>query len=104
MMMTEPHPLAAFDPAALTEVVRAATGSTSLASISAQTTVLHHAHEATAGVYRVAGSADDAGRSVPWSAVLKVIHTAQAGDALREVAAYRSGLLVDLPGIRAPYC
>jgi hypothetical protein len=69
-----------------------------------RTTVLHHTHEATAGVYRISGSGDDAGMAAAWSVVLKVVQAAQEGDQLREVAAYGSGLLADLPGIRAPQC
>jgi hypothetical protein len=65
---------------------------------------LHHAHEATAGVFQIAGDGDAGGMSVPWSVVLKVVHTPPGNEALREVAAYSSGLLTDLPGIRAPRC
>jgi hypothetical protein len=90
--------------ATLTGVMRAVTGCPRLRLISAQTTVLHHAHEATVGVYRIAGSGDDAGMTVSWSVALKIVHAAQMREPLREVAAYRSGLLADLPGIRAPHC
>ena len=102
--MIEEQPLPALIPAALTEIVRAATGYPRLTLSSWRTMALHHAHEATAGVFQVAGDGDADGVSVPWSVVLKVIHTSGGSEALREVAAYRSGLLTDLPGIRAPRC
>ncbi len=77
------------------------------------------------GVYRVTGTATDAGREAPWGAVLKTYHTPadrplpdgttvareHADDEgtshywKREALAYASGLLEDLPGgIAAPRC
>lgn len=102
--MIEEQSLPALSPAALAEVVRVATGYPRLTLSSWRTMALHHAHEATAGVYRIAGDGDANGESVPWSVVLKVVHTPPGSETLREVAAYRSGLLSDLPGIRAPRC
>src|SRR5262249_39746976 len=104
MVMTEGHPLPALSLVTLIEMMRAITGCPRLLPISVGTTALHHAHEATAGVYRIAGDGDDTGVPVSWSVVLKVIQATHASGSLREVAAYRSGLLADLPGIRAPRC
>ncbi len=82
--------------------------------------------EASSGVYHVTGTSHDDATEVPWSLVLKVVagpqHIGAAslthfyGDAVfaepdsllywkREVLAYQSGLLDDLPlGLRAPRC
>src|SRR5262245_27701895 len=64
---------------------------------------LHHAHEATLGVYRVHGSVQVGVADIAWSVVLKIIR-ADSSAGLRELHAYRSGLLTDLPGIARPYC
>jgi hypothetical protein len=63
------------------------------------------------GVYRVSGQARTRGRRVPWSVILKVLpaRSRQPPDgwcyAQREVFAYRSGLVGDLPGgLTAPRC
>jgi hypothetical protein len=63
------------------------------------------------GVYRVLGHARSRGEHVPWSAILKLIPAAgqvpaHAWDhADREVLAYRSGILRNLPGgLAAPRC
>jgi len=71
----------------------------------------------THAVYRVSGIALDAGREIPWSAVLKFTSMSKGGNdpyfadeshALywkREALMYQSGLLDDLPGgITAPRC
>lgn len=63
-------------------------------------------------VYRVAGSGRDLGETVQWSLILKVIrprpeNTVPSGSHYwkREILAYRSGLLADLPGgLVAPRC
>jgi hypothetical protein len=63
----------------------------------------------TDGVYRLTGVARDHGQDLPWSLVLKITR-APAGQPpgvlpfSRETLAYRSGLLSDLPGVRAPRC
>ncbi len=64
----------------------------------------------TAGVFRVAGRADDHGETLSWSLVLKVLRpTGEDTDPThpnylkREVLAYQSGLLATLPsGVTAP--
>jgi len=62
-------------------------------------------------VYRFAGTADDRAERVPWSLVLKAIRgdpgesSTDVGYWKREVAAYQSGALDELPaGVRAPRC
>jgi len=62
-------------------------------------------------VYRFAGTADDRGERIPWSLVLKAIRgdpsetPTDVGYWKREVAAYQSGALDELPaGVRAPRC
>lgn len=64
------------------------------------------------GVYRFLGDARDQGQSVGWSLVLKAIRLTSSSDDpsssnywKREVQAYQSGLLDDLPdGLAAPRC
>jgi hypothetical protein len=56
------------------------------------------------GVYRVLGHARSRGGHAPWSAILKIVPAAREGPpdgwshADREVLAYRSGILRELPG------
>ena len=61
------------------------------------------------GVYRLSGGGRDRGRDVQWSMMLKIVRpaenemTSHAGT--REVLAYQSGFLHDLPGgLAAPRC
>jgi len=68
----------------------------------------------TGGVYRVRGTATDAGATRPWSLVLKACrdpgqaqhHDVRASNYWkREFLAFNTGLLADLPpGVRAPLC
>ncbi len=62
-------------------------------------------------VYRFMGSAQDRGAIIPWSLVVKVARANAYDDPAaarywkRELLAYQSGLLADLPaGLRAPRC
>jgi hypothetical protein len=72
---------------------------------------------ATGGIYRLAGSALDTGLRLSWSAILKIVALDTPGTQAafegedhplywkREVLAYTSGLLDDLPGgVSAPRC
>ena len=102
--------LQALDQATLTPLVRQALYSDSVALVDWQ--VAPHGGGAGQCVYRFAGSAEDQGQTVPWSLILKVVH-AQEGAAdpaasrywKRELLAYQSGLLADLPaGLQAPRC
>jgi hypothetical protein len=63
------------------------------------------------GVYRLFGHAHACGKRVPWSVILKIVPAAGQGPvhawghADREVLAYRSGILRNLPGrLAAPRC
>src|SRR5688500_6530622 len=66
------------------------------------------------GLYRVAGAARVDGIPQPWSLILKTVREPEDGPGLapdhyqywkRELLAYRSGLLDDLPGeLAAPRC
>lgn len=102
--MTDECPPLDLPSATLTTIARAVTGSPNLVLGPIQITAIHHTHEATAGVYRIASNHSLAGTSIPWSVVLKIVCPASDSASLREVDAYRSGLLADLPGIRAPHC
>src|SRR3712207_1461846 len=105
----------ALDRAELTEPVRGALGSAT-AQVAAWSHDLLYggmgvAHGNSA-VYRIAGAARDRGEAKPWSLVLKILRDPSHGPASggaaadgwdREVHAYRSGLLDDLPdGLAAP--
>lgn len=102
--------LQALDQAALTPFVRQALDSDSVALVDWH--VAAHGGGAGQCVYRFAGSAKDQGRTVPWSLIVKVVG-APEGEAdpsaarywKREMLAYQSGLLADLPaGLQTPHC
>jgi hypothetical protein len=66
---------------------------------------------AARALWLVSGTVSDAGEHLSWKMVLKVVSQGDSGramaagqaDGMREIAAYRSGLLDDLPGnLRAP--
>lgn len=108
--MNQMDQLQAIDQATLTPVVRQALGSDSVTLVDWQ--VAPHRGGAGQCVYRFAGSAQDQGQTVPWSLILKVAR-APDGEAepsahrywKREMLAYQSGLLADLPaGLQAPRC
>jgi hypothetical protein len=108
----------ALDPAVLTRVVRMALASDTAEVERWQVRPAGASRgAATAGVYRVSGIAYDHGTPAAWAVMLKVIRPAAAAfnPAVRamdhpiywkrEVLAYASGLLDDLPGgIAAPRC
>ena len=102
--------LQAADQATLTPLVRQALGSASVSLIDWQ--VAPFGGGAGQCVYRFAGSAQDQGKIIPWSLVLKVVSTLSTEDepsawhyGRRELLAYQSGLLADLPGgLAAPRC
>ena len=64
------------------------------------------------GLYRFSGTARDAGEAKPWSAVLKLVRPYPQSSSKpahpaywkREVLAFSSGLLNELPGLQAPRC
>jgi hypothetical protein len=107
----------ALDRAALTGPVRCVLGSTTAEIAVWSHDLLYGGMGVTHGssaVYRVAGTARDRGETKPWSLVLKILrdptHSPASGGAApdgwdREVHAYRSGLLDDLPAeLAAPRC
>jgi hypothetical protein len=88
----------------LASVIQQVPGFSSATVANWSVTTLHPGHDATAGVYRVAGEALVGDQLLPWSLALKVLRAAGGAEAWREVHAYRSGLLRDLPGLAAPLC
>jgi hypothetical protein len=99
------------DHATLTPPVRQALGSETAEVLDWHTEQIHRSATA-ARIYRLSGNTLDRDETRPWSLILKVT-TRQAdrddpGGALywkREVEAYQSGLLEDLPGgLAAPRC
>jgi hypothetical protein len=102
--------LQAIDQATLTPLVRQALNSESASLIDWQ--VAPFGGGASQSVYRFAGSAQNGGKIIPWSLVLKVVSTPSTEDepsawhyGRRELLAYQSKLLADLPGgLAAPRC
>jgi hypothetical protein len=102
------------DAAALLPVVRAVVGdpSATVADWHVDPIGYVSGEQTTAGTLRCSGTAATRDRSLPWSAVAKVVHAPERTAAQhswryarREVLAYRSGLLEDLPGpLVAPRC
>ena len=104
----------------LTPIIRALLDS-SLAVVDRwQVSPITQGRASPAGVYRIAGSAEEQGKTRPWSLVLKEVsasaRSAHAGNNSsddpsshfywkREVLLYQSGFFASLPdGIRAPHC
>ena len=102
--------LRALDQATFTPLVRQALDSESAVVIDWE--VAPFGGGASQSVYRFVGSALDQDTIIPWSLVLKGASTPSPQDdpsawqyARREVLAYQSGLLADLPGgLAAPRC
>jgi len=104
------------DRAALSRAVSNAVGSENVEVIDWRAHSIHAAfNQSTGGVCRLTGESADRGTIVPWSMVLKAVRPSDdpfggSTDPLhpnywaREALIYRSGLLDDLPGIRAPRC
>jgi hypothetical protein len=97
--------LAAIDPVALTPIVQSALNSDTVELASWDCEQLPGGVGAGTAVHRFAGQARDQGQTVSWSLILKVLHPQVYGDDLsawnyykREVNAYQSGRLDDLPG------
>ena len=101
--------LQAIDQATLTPLVHQVLGSASARMVDWQ--VEPYGGGASRSVYRVAGHAAEQGTTLPWSLILKVAHVdgrlnpSGASYWKREMLAYQSGLLADLPaGLVAPRC
>ena len=105
-------PLAAIDRATLTPLVRSALGSETVEVVDWEVEQLHGGIAVGTSVHRVSGQGHDQGQTVPWSLVLKILRpeSGSAGTSAwdyfkREVDAYQSGWLDDLPdGLAAPRC
>lgn len=106
--MSRQQQFAAIDQAMLTPLVRRAIGRPALKVCDWTVTPL--AGGATESVYRVAGTGSDMDMAVKWSLILKTVPLHEeipdpAASLLREVEAYRSGWLEQLPGgLAAPRC
>ena len=96
--------LQSIDSATLTPLVRGSLGSETAEVINWE---IHQVHGGGthAGVYRLSGDAHDGGETITWSLILKVIQRQPDRDDplspfywKRQVLAYQSGILEDLPG------
>jgi hypothetical protein len=104
--------LQCIDHATLTPLVRQALGSETVEVIDWQRQQIHGGAQAFSSLYRFSGDARDQGQAIPWSTILKAIRPVPDRDDpshfgywKREVLAYQSGLLDDLPGgLAAPRC
>jgi hypothetical protein len=101
--------LAPIDETILTPLVEQVLGHTSLRLLDWH--VEAYGGGASRSVYRVAGHAAARGTTQPWSLILKVaavdgrVDPTGASYWKREILAYQSGLLADLPaGVRTPRC
>jgi hypothetical protein len=102
--------LQALDQGTLTPLVRQALGNDAVSLVDWR--VAPFGGGAGQCVYRFSGNARNQGELIPWSLVLKVAPTPSDGDAVsaahyrsRELLAYQSGLLAELPGaLKAPRC
>ena len=101
------------DQSYLTDLVRKALDRPALKITDWKAQPLHGGVEWDSAVFRFQGEAKDAGESIPWSLVLKVVKsTEKAGSPggiwywKREALAYQSGMLHHLPGgnVTAPAC
>lgn len=127
--MDVPAAIQSLDRTTLTALARKAAGTDTLeiGDWNIQLITYDATNPVSGGVYRVAGSGNDAGRSVSWSLILKIVQSPEGAeprpgywpgvflptDGLdsppmywkREPLAYQSGLLDDLPaGPAAPRC
>lgn len=106
--------LRAIDRPLLTRLVRLAWQNASLEVETWAVQALHGGFEALAGVYRFTGTGRDDARPLTWSLILKVICPPVGGSESdpadwnylkRDLLAYQSGLVTDLPGsLTAPRC
>ena len=102
----------ALDARMLATPVRCAVRSETVEIVAWRSHPLRGGSETPEGLYRVTGTGRDQGATVPWSIVLKIVQPsgdyAEATHSYywkREVLAYQSGVLEDLPGgMAAPRC
>jgi hypothetical protein len=104
--------LAAIDQATLTPLVQSALSSKTVEVINWECEQLDGGAGLGTAIYRFSGRAQDQGQKVPWSLILKTLCPAEDNAHIsawdyykREVDAYRSGWLEELPGgLAAPRC
>ena len=112
--------LQSIDSATLTPLVRQALGDETAEVTGWDAQQVHGGGQIRSGIYRFSGKGRSQGATVSWSLILKVIRPRSGGDDLshwghddpshfgywkREILAYQSGLLDDLPGgLAAPRC
>ncbi len=112
--------LSDLDQTTLTPIVRAALHSSNAEVVDWHLVPIIQGRASAAGVYRIAGSAKEQGKTRPWSLMLKEVcasalsahednnasdDPSNSGYWKREVLLYQSGLFDSLPdGIRAPHC
>jgi hypothetical protein len=104
--------LAAINQTTLTPLVQSALGSKTIEVVDWACQQLHGGIAAGTAVYRFSGQGRDQHQKIPWSLILKILRS-EGGSAdtaawdyyRREVDAYQSGWLADLPGsLAAPRC
>jgi hypothetical protein len=104
--------LESIDRATLTPLVRQALGIETVDVADHEYREIRERAGGAEGVYRFTGSGCDRGETIPWSLILKIVRFAPDRDDpadcaywKREVLAYQSGLVDDLPGgLAAPRC
>lgn len=104
--------LQSIDHSTLTPLVRQALGSETAEVIGWDYQQIHGGGGMISSIYRLSGDGRDQRKTVPWSLILKMIRFVPDRDDpsgwgywKREVLAYQSGLLDDLPcGLVAPRC
>jgi hypothetical protein len=100
--------------ATLTAVVQRALNQQAVTLLDWQVAPAHtgYHHELTGGVYRVGGTAATQDGTAEWTVILKIVSTPDSPAGMddphysrREIVAYQSGLLAELPGqLAAPAC
>jgi len=109
---TQAAQLATIDQATLTPLVRSALNNETAEVTDWECKQLHGGIGLGTAIYRFCGEGHDRGHKVPWSLILKTLCPAEDNTKVsawnyyrREVDAYQSGLLDDLPGgLAAPRC
>jgi len=104
--------LTAIDQATLAPLVQNALNSKTVEVVNWDYEQLHGGIGAASAIYRFTGQGRDQGQIVPWSLILKTLHSQVPGESSsawnyykREADAYQSGWLADLPGgLAAPRC
>jgi hypothetical protein len=104
------------DHATLRSPVARAIGRDTVELVNWRSEAIHTAfNQATGGLYRISGTGRDRGETGVWSVILKVVQASggpvggsddpsHANYWRREPLIYQSGLLAQLPGLRAPRC